>query len=170
MSQQFYLKEERLLQAFKAFDKDNDGKISADELKNILGGKPSIHINSYHIIWHNITTSYHITSYRITSPHHIISQHITASYGITSPHHITTHHITTSYLIISHHITTHHRIMCLIFTWITMLINDHWMIGNTADQKVNFDKSVFDKLVKEADANGDGFIDFNEFLNLMKSI
>jgi Ca2+-binding EF-hand superfamily protein len=46
MSQQFYLKEERLLQAFKAFDKDNDGKISATELKSILGGNTQLALQS----------------------------------------------------------------------------------------------------------------------------
>lgn len=33
------LKEEKLLQAFKMFDVDGSGKISADELKQILGSK-----------------------------------------------------------------------------------------------------------------------------------
>ncbi|EGR32043.1 protein kinase domain protein, partial [Ichthyophthirius multifiliis] len=32
-----YLKEERLLQAFKMFDQDGSGKISKQELKNVLG-------------------------------------------------------------------------------------------------------------------------------------
>ena len=33
------LKEEKLLMAFKMFDVDGSGKISADELKQILGSK-----------------------------------------------------------------------------------------------------------------------------------
>ena len=39
MNQSIYLKEEKLFQAFKMFDKNNDGFITADEIKNVLGSK-----------------------------------------------------------------------------------------------------------------------------------
>jgi len=32
-----YLREDKLLDAFKVFDKDRNGKITAEELKDILG-------------------------------------------------------------------------------------------------------------------------------------
>ena len=32
-----YLKEEKLVEAFNLFDKDGDGRITADEIKEILG-------------------------------------------------------------------------------------------------------------------------------------
>jgi calcium-dependent protein kinase len=38
IDQKVYLKEERLYEAFKAFDKDGSGKISVDEIKTILKG------------------------------------------------------------------------------------------------------------------------------------
>jgi len=37
MSQSMYLKEEKIYQAFKMFDKDGNGRISPDEIKNVLG-------------------------------------------------------------------------------------------------------------------------------------
>ena len=37
MDKNVYLKEEKLYGAFKLFDKDNDGCISCDELKEVLG-------------------------------------------------------------------------------------------------------------------------------------
>lgn len=40
MNQSIYLKEEKLFQAFKMFDKNNDGYISAEEIKNVLGNDP----------------------------------------------------------------------------------------------------------------------------------
>lgn len=40
MNQSIYLKEEKLFQAFKMFDKNNDGFISAEEIKNVLGNDP----------------------------------------------------------------------------------------------------------------------------------
>jgi len=36
IDQKLYLKEERLYEAFRAFDKDGSGKISIDEIKSIL--------------------------------------------------------------------------------------------------------------------------------------
>jgi calcium-dependent protein kinase len=39
MNQSIYLKEEKLYQAFKMFDKNNDGFISADEIKGVLGSR-----------------------------------------------------------------------------------------------------------------------------------
>lgn len=36
IDQKIYLKEEKLYEAFKTFDKDNSGKISIDEVKQIL--------------------------------------------------------------------------------------------------------------------------------------
>jgi Ca2+-binding EF-hand superfamily protein len=45
-----------------------------------------------------------------------------------------------------------------------------YMHALIADPKIGVDNTLFDRLVKEADANGDGFIDFNEFLNLMKKV
>lgn len=39
MNQSVYLKEEKLFQAFKMFDKNNDGFISAEEVKAVLGSK-----------------------------------------------------------------------------------------------------------------------------------
>jgi calcium-dependent protein kinase len=36
IDQKVYLKEERLYEAFKAFDKDGSGKISTDEIKNVM--------------------------------------------------------------------------------------------------------------------------------------
>lgn len=39
MNQSMYLKEEKLYQAFKMFDKNNDGFISAEEIKAVLGSK-----------------------------------------------------------------------------------------------------------------------------------
>lgn len=39
MNQSIYLKEEKLYQTFKMFDKNNDGFISADEIKAVLGSK-----------------------------------------------------------------------------------------------------------------------------------
>lgn len=39
MERNVYLKEEKLWAAFKMFDKDGNGKISAQELKDILGSK-----------------------------------------------------------------------------------------------------------------------------------
>jgi calcium-dependent protein kinase len=40
MSQKMYLKEEKIYQAFKLFDKNGDGFITADEIKEVLGRKP----------------------------------------------------------------------------------------------------------------------------------
>lgn len=37
MDKSVYLKEEKLLAAFKSFDLDGSGKISVDELKKIIG-------------------------------------------------------------------------------------------------------------------------------------
>jgi len=37
MDKSVYLKEEKLLAAFKSFDLDGSGKISLDELKKIIG-------------------------------------------------------------------------------------------------------------------------------------
>lgn len=39
MSQKMYLKEEKIYQAFKLFDKNGDGFITADEIKEVLGRK-----------------------------------------------------------------------------------------------------------------------------------
>lgn len=39
MNQSMYLKEEKLYQAFKMFDKNNDGFISPEEVKNVLGSR-----------------------------------------------------------------------------------------------------------------------------------
>ena len=39
MNQSVYLKEEKLYQAFKMFDKNNDGFISAEEIKAVLGSR-----------------------------------------------------------------------------------------------------------------------------------
>ena len=38
MTQNMYLKEEKIYQAFKLFDKNGDGFITADEIKQVLGG------------------------------------------------------------------------------------------------------------------------------------
>ena len=37
MEKQTYLKEEKLYSAFKLFDSNEDGSITADELKQVLG-------------------------------------------------------------------------------------------------------------------------------------
>lgn len=37
MTQKMYLKEEKIYQAFKLFDKNGDGFITADEIKEVLG-------------------------------------------------------------------------------------------------------------------------------------
>ena len=37
MSQKIYLKEEKIYQAFKLFDKNGDGFITADNIKDVLG-------------------------------------------------------------------------------------------------------------------------------------
>ena len=37
MEKNVYLKEEKLYAAFKLFDKNNDGVITADELEEVLG-------------------------------------------------------------------------------------------------------------------------------------
>jgi Ca2+-binding protein (EF-Hand superfamily) len=37
MERNLYLKEEKLYMAFKLFDKDGNGKITAQELKEVLG-------------------------------------------------------------------------------------------------------------------------------------
>ena len=37
MTQSMYLKEDKIFQAFKMFDKDGNGKITADEIKSVLG-------------------------------------------------------------------------------------------------------------------------------------
>jgi calcium-dependent protein kinase len=37
MEKSLYMREEKLFQAFKMFDIDGSGKISTDELKNVLG-------------------------------------------------------------------------------------------------------------------------------------
>jgi Ca2+-binding protein (EF-Hand superfamily) len=42
MEKTLYLKEEKLYLAFKMFDKDGNGKISADELKEVLGSKDKL--------------------------------------------------------------------------------------------------------------------------------
>jgi calcium-dependent protein kinase len=42
MSQKMYLKEEKIYEAFKLFDKNGDGYITADEIKEVLGCKISI--------------------------------------------------------------------------------------------------------------------------------
>ena len=39
MEKNLYLKEEKLFSAFKMFDKDGDGKISSQGLKEVLGSK-----------------------------------------------------------------------------------------------------------------------------------
>ena len=39
MNQSVYLKEEKLYQAFKMFDKNNDGFISPEEIKAVLGSR-----------------------------------------------------------------------------------------------------------------------------------
>lgn len=40
MERNLYLKEEKLYAAFKLFDKDGNGTISAAELKEVLGSMP----------------------------------------------------------------------------------------------------------------------------------
>lgn len=40
MSQKIYLREDKIHQAFKLFDKNGDGMITADEIKEVLGCKP----------------------------------------------------------------------------------------------------------------------------------
>lgn len=42
MSQKMYLKEEKIYQAFKLFDKNGDGFITPDEIKEVLGCKFSL--------------------------------------------------------------------------------------------------------------------------------
>lgn len=42
MERNLYLKEEKLYAAFKLFDKDGNGTISASELKEVLGSKNKI--------------------------------------------------------------------------------------------------------------------------------
>ncbi len=42
MEKGLYLKEEKLYAAFKLFDKNEDGLISAEELQDVLGSKPTI--------------------------------------------------------------------------------------------------------------------------------
>lgn len=42
MNQSIYLKEEKLYQAFKMFDKNGDGFISAEEIKAVLGSRTSL--------------------------------------------------------------------------------------------------------------------------------
>lgn len=39
METNLYLKEEKLFMAFRTFDKDGNGKISAQELKEVLGSR-----------------------------------------------------------------------------------------------------------------------------------
>ena len=39
MEKNVYLREEKLYAAFKLFDKNNDGEITKDELKEVLGSK-----------------------------------------------------------------------------------------------------------------------------------
>jgi len=39
MEKSLYLKEEKLYAAFKFFDKNDDGQITQDELKEVIGGK-----------------------------------------------------------------------------------------------------------------------------------
>ena len=40
MQKKFYLKEERLYEAFSAFDKDGCGKITKEELMEVLNAEP----------------------------------------------------------------------------------------------------------------------------------
>ena len=42
MEKSIYMKEEKLFMAFKMFDLDGSGKISADELKKVLGSNFTI--------------------------------------------------------------------------------------------------------------------------------
>jgi calcium-dependent protein kinase len=42
MERSVYMKEEKLFNAFKMFDVDGSGKISAEELKQILGSKAKL--------------------------------------------------------------------------------------------------------------------------------
>jgi len=45
MEKSTYLKEDKLLDAFKVFDKDRNGKITAEELRDILGNDPAFQHN-----------------------------------------------------------------------------------------------------------------------------
>lgn len=47
MERNLYLKEEKLYSAFRMFDKDGNGKISADELKEVLGSKTISTLSPY---------------------------------------------------------------------------------------------------------------------------
>jgi calcium-dependent protein kinase len=44
IDQKLYLKEERLYEAFRAFDKDGSGKISTDEVKSVMKGEDTTKI------------------------------------------------------------------------------------------------------------------------------
>lgn len=53
MEKSLYMREEKLFQAFKMFDLDASGKISKDELKEVLG-KNDFYQNSNNSFWENI--------------------------------------------------------------------------------------------------------------------
>jgi calcium-dependent protein kinase len=84
MERNIYLKEEKLWAAFKMFDKDGNGKISAAELRDVLGS-----------------------------------------------------------------------------------INHSSILISLDDENFKSDLKVFEQMIKEADLNGDGEIDYNEFLKMM---
>lgn len=86
MTQKMYLKEEKIYQAFKLFDKNGDGFITQDEIKEVLGSK---------------------------------------------------------FLFLNE-------------------IEEEFVAGKSGD--------IWEELVKEADTNGDGVIDYNEFITLMSKM
>jgi calcium-dependent protein kinase len=54
MEKNIYLKEEKLYAAFKLFDKNNDGVITADELEEVLGSDNDIKGKKEKEFWRNL--------------------------------------------------------------------------------------------------------------------